>query len=114
MPVGWSDNYDEMGGDVDWSPERGLATDDAREVGLEKPKPLMGLLPNYGGGLCVFEAESHPGQLFMWHSEVGEIERIISPSTLDGLKRLIAAKQWQEMETELLPARGDVSGPEQA
>jgi hypothetical protein len=100
MPIGWSDKYEDMGGDYSWDDNYGSGTLLAVELGLGKPKPLMARLDNYGGGQAVFEPEDNPGQLYMWQSDVREIDRITSPTTLPELKELIATGNISKIKLE--------------
>ena len=100
MPVGWSDKYEDMGGDSAWDDNFGSGTVLAVELGLGKPRPLMARLNNYGGGQFIFEPATKPGQLFMWQPEVSEIDRITSPTTLTELKQLISTGKYSDLKTE--------------
>ncbi|KAH6649280.1 hypothetical protein F5144DRAFT_596863 [Chaetomium tenue] len=106
MPTGWSDKYEDMGGDYSWDDRYGSGAVLAVELGLGKAKPLMARLDNYGGGQAIFESEAKPGQLYMWQSEVGEIDRIVSPTSLAEVKNLIAAGKIStiQLETVTLPS----------
>ncbi|KAK4152309.1 hypothetical protein C8A00DRAFT_44613 [Chaetomidium leptoderma] len=93
-------NYEDMGGDSAWDDTYGLGTVLAVELGLGKPKPLMGRLNNYGGGQCIFEPASKPGELYMWQSEVSEVDRITSPATLADIKQLISTGKISALKLE--------------
>lgn len=92
-----------MGGDYSWDEEYGSGAVLAAELGLGKPKPLMAKLNNYGGGQAIFEPVAKPGELYMWQSEVGEIDRIVSPTTLAEVKDLIATGKISTIKLEKVP-----------
>ncbi|KAH6844546.1 hypothetical protein B0I37DRAFT_377751 [Chaetomium sp. MPI-CAGE-AT-0009] len=100
MPVGWSNDYDDMGGDSDWADGFGSGTVLAVRLKLGTPNPLMARLNSYGGGQAIFEPKNKPGELYIWDAEVSEIYRITSPTTLAEVKQLISAGNYSALKTK--------------
>ncbi|KAK4167519.1 hypothetical protein QBC43DRAFT_311997 [Cladorrhinum sp. PSN259] len=100
VPDQWTDVYEDMGGDDEWGAEDGTGTLAVVGLGLGKPTPLLAKKILYGGGQYIFSAEAKPGQLFFWEAETGDILHIVSPTTLDEVKQLIAAKKMKDIKYE--------------
>ncbi|KAK3395151.1 hypothetical protein B0H63DRAFT_462744 [Podospora didyma] len=92
-----------MGGDEEWGTTNGTGTLAVVGLGLGKPTPLLARKLIYGGGQYIFSAEAKPGQLFMWDAETGDVQHIVDPTSLDGVKKLIAADEMNKIKYEDIP-----------
>jgi hypothetical protein len=79
-PDGWTNDYEEVGGDQLWSPDFGEVTEMARGYGLQGTvKPIIGMDLSQGNGFSLFEIGS---RYFLFESNANQLLEIKSPTDL--------------------------------
>ncbi|PHH92177.1 hypothetical protein CDD83_8563 [Cordyceps sp. RAO-2017] len=77
-PRGWTDVYEEMGGDYEWGPE-GVAAGLAARLGLARPTPCFAQTLSSGGPVRLFQAGD---AFYLWNPIQGHVWRATKPTTL--------------------------------
>ncbi|KAK4136043.1 hypothetical protein BT67DRAFT_440178 [Trichocladium antarcticum] len=100
MPDGWTDVYQEMGGDEEWGSVNGTSAHAVVGLGLGKPTPLLGRKLGEGGVLYFLSADARPAELYFWEPETGEVFRVTDPTNLDDIKKLISANNFKAIKRD--------------
>ncbi|RGP77355.1 hypothetical protein FLONG3_4493 [Fusarium longipes] len=98
-PTGWTVDYDYFGGDNEWG-EDGEVSDLVAPFGIEGSiKPLFRSSPRGNEVIFVYEINE---QYYIHDAQSGQVQRIVSPTSLEEIVEFINEQGWFRLETESL------------